>query len=463
MDRRDFVGRVGRVTAGLGALPLFGAEGAADERAIPRRTTLAAVGDCIITRKLRMRDDPAFTDLVDILREADATWANCEMTFGDEDALHPTPKGTDMNLICPPWGADELAWLGVDFMGTANNHTKDYGRGGLMSTIRELERVGIAHAGAAENLQEAARPGYVDTPGGRLAQVNTASTFPDWSQAAPMHAHVNGRAGLNPLNVEWTYQVEESLLEELRETRTELARKRGSYDEDDEEEQEAGEDLEFLGRQFAGGDATDIHSEGRREDVDRIIGDGVEIGDRNARLTVVTIHAHESYESDDRPAQFLQPFARACIDAGADAFIGAGPHLLRGVEMYRGKPIFYSLGNFLFQYESVQQIPAEVYHARDFDIHTLDPMLTYEKFDFPDDRRYWESVVPVITYEGEGDVVDIRLHPVTLGQDEPPYSRGTPVLADMETGREILERLAMLSEPYGTTIELDGGVGRVRS
>lgn len=406
-----------------------------------------------------MRDDAAFTDLVDILREADATWANCEMTFGNENELFPTPKGTDMNLLCPPWGADELAWLGVDFMGTANNHTKDYGRGGMMSTIRHLERAGIAHAGAAGNLQEAARPGYVDTPGGRVAQVNTASTFPDWSRAAPMHAHLNGRAGLNPLRVDWTYQVEESLLEELRHTKVELAKKRGSYDEEEEEEEE---DLDFLGNRFVDGEETDIRSEARPEDVDRVVSDGVTIGDRNARYTVVTIHAHESYGSDDRPARFLQPFARACIDAGADAFIGAGPHLLRGIEIYQGKPIFYSLGNFLFQYESVRQVPAEVYRARDFDIHSLDPMLTYEKFDFPDDRRYWESVVPVITYEGEGEVADIRLHPITLGQDEPPYHRGTPVLAGVEAGREIIGRLAELSEPYGTTIEFDGGVGRVR-
>ena len=456
MDRREFVGKVGQATVATSALPFL----AGDGRALPAKTTLAALGDCIITRKLRVRDDAAFLDLVDILRDADATWANCEMTFGDENELIPTPKGTDMNLLCPPWGADELAWLGVDFMGNANNHTKDYGRRGLMSTIRHLERVGISHAGAAGNLQEAARPGYVDTPGGRVAQVNTASTFPDWSRAAPMHAHVNGRAGLNPLRVDWTYQIEESLLEQLRETKTELAKVRGSYDEEDQDD-EGGDELEFLGRSFTGGDATDIRSEGRPEDVKRIVNDGVGIADRNARLTVVTIHAHESYGSDDRPAQFLQPFARACIEAGADAFVGAGPHLLRGIEIYQGKPIFYSLGNFLFQYESVRQVPAEVYQARDFDIHTLDPMLTYEKFDFPGDRRYWESVVPVITYQGEGEVTDIRLHPITLGQEEPPYHRGTPVLADSGTGREIVERLARLSEPYGTSIEFDGNVGRV--
>jgi hypothetical protein len=46
------------------------------------------------------------------------------------------------------------------------------------------------------------------------------------------------------------------------------------------------------------------------------------------------------------PRGDLRAWARAVIDAGADAVVGHGPHVLRGVEFYRGKPIFYSLGNF---------------------------------------------------------------------------------------------------------------------
>jgi hypothetical protein len=43
----------------------------------------------------------------------------------------------------------------------------------------------------------------------------------------------------------------------------------------------------------------------------------------------------------------LRKFARAVIDAGADAVVGHGPHVLRGIEFYRGRPIAYSLGNFV--------------------------------------------------------------------------------------------------------------------
>ncbi len=46
---------------------------------------------------------------------------------------------------------------------------------------------------------------------------------------------------------------------------------------------------------------------------------------------------------------FLETFSRRCVDAGADAVIGHGPHELRGIEIYHGAPIFYSLGNFLLR------------------------------------------------------------------------------------------------------------------
>nr|WP_318528309.1 CapA family protein [Mesorhizobium sp. ZC-5] len=48
------------------------------------------------------------------------------------------------------------------------------------------------------------------------------------------------------------------------------------------------------------------------------------------------------------PPDYQQSFARKMIDAGADAYVGHGPHLPRGIEIYKGRPIFYSLGNFFY-------------------------------------------------------------------------------------------------------------------
>jgi hypothetical protein len=80
--------------------------------------------------------------------------------------------------------------------------------------------------------------------------------------------------------------------------------------------------------------------------------------DRLVDLLVVTfhggaegvraLHVAEAAESLGRePRGDLRAWARAVIDAGADAVVGHGPHVLRGIEFYRGRPIAYSLGNFL--------------------------------------------------------------------------------------------------------------------
>jgi ABC-type polar amino acid transport system ATPase subunit len=81
---------------------------------------------------------------------------------------------------------------------------------------------------------------------------------------------------------------------------------------------------------------------------------------RAAELVIFSIHAHQPGNWSDTPADFIQKLAYAVIEAGADAVIGHGPHRLRGIEVYHGRPIFYSLGlrqslgvvlqdNFLFR------------------------------------------------------------------------------------------------------------------
>ena len=68
---------------------------------------------------------------------------------------------------------------------------------------------------------------------------------------------------------------------------------------------------------------------------------------RQADIVLVFVHAHEMKGADSKvAAQFVETFARVCIDAGASAVIGHGPHELRGIEVYNGGLIFYSLGNF---------------------------------------------------------------------------------------------------------------------
>ena len=138
---------------------------------------------------------------------------------------------------------------------------------------------------------------------------------------------------------------------------------------------------------------------------------------------------------------------------------GHGPHLLRGLELYKGKPIFYSLGNFIGQNELVARIPADGYERFRADPE-LKPGQVYQQRTnhdqggFSADQRYWESVVPMLTWDGR-DLRSIELLPISLGWKEPRHRRGRPRLADGAEARAILDRFAALSKPFGTTVDVD--------
>ena len=129
------------------------------------------------------------------------------------------------------------------------------------------------------------------------------------------------------------------------------------------------------------------------------------------------------------------------------------------------KPIFYSLGNFLGQNELVPKIPADGYERFRAEAD-LTPGQVYQKrtrndeAGFPADRRYWESVVPTLTYDG-GALSRIELTPITLGWKEARHRRGRPRLAEGEEARSILACFAELSRPFGTELRDDGRAVRL--
>jgi poly-gamma-glutamate synthesis protein (capsule biosynthesis protein) len=68
----------------------------------------------------------------------------------------------------------------------------------------------------------------------------------------------------------------------------------------------------------------------------------------------VVVYVHWGLEKKDKPEEYQRGLAKQYIDAGADIVIGSHPHVLQGIEYYNGKPIVYSLGNFMF-YNSINQ------------------------------------------------------------------------------------------------------------
>lgn len=480
MDRRTFLRTVG----GAAAAAATGSLTTEAEASLPGPMTIAAVGDCIPARRVSERRDRPFLDVVELLRSVDCAWANCETVFLDDGArsaggmapIAPAAKSADPHASCPPWGADELAWLGIDFVGTANNHILDWGDEGLASTLRHLDRVGIAHAGSGLDLGQAAAPAFCDTPAGRVGQVNCASTFLDYFAAGEASRTVPGRPGLNPLHVDWITEVDGELFERLEALQWELFRIAGVGEFEDLIElmkSRLPEGTALVGELlFKAGDKTDLIGIPKQEDADRLRR-AVEAARKSSRVVLATLHAHDAREDLARPALYIESHARAMIDAGADMFFAAGPHVLRGIEIYQGRPIFYSLSNFLFQYESIQRIPAASMRELGLDPATADAADLAGTIPYQFKEPFWWSVVPKITVEkgwgwpgnGEGvgpEIVEVELYPVTLGFGAPIWRRGTPELATGEKAEEILGELARLSEPYGTEIEIVDGVGRLR-
>lgn len=474
-----------------------------------KKMTLAALGDCILSKKVSVRKDPEFLKLVELVRSADCTWANCELPIVDISTSYPQFREMDIPGAAPLFVADELKWLGVDFVGLANNHTMDYGATGLFSTLQNLKRVGIGFAGAGKDLEAAARPRFVDTSGGRVGQVSCCGSFHPGTFASLTAPYVNGRPGLNPLRVGQIVQVKKESFAALKKIfgeiekhfesedrqKTAAEQKAGEKEQkpadkkstpedkkpdvkkekkDTKAAEQAGEDkeqakekkpkdeLKIAEFKIVPGDKIADVSTLDKDDLKRIT-DAVEIARRNARVVIVSNHEHRGANKQTEPAAFFKTFAKACIDAGADVVFNTGPHLLWGIEIYKGKPIFYSLGNFFFQIDA-DQFPPETYKVLGMPHDTRDGSLFLEKVHkgFFSERKYWQGFVPFITFEKGNEVTAIKLYPVTLNPDEPLYEEGYPLLASKKEGREIIAGLAKMSQPYKTVIEYRDGIGIIK-
>lgn len=414
--------------------------------------TIALAGDAIITRRLSPYKEPQFLDMIELVRSADAAFVNLEMLLHDYEPF-PASSSGGTYMRGDPSLAGELAWAGIDLVSMANNHTGDYGADGHRITRRYVEASGIVTAGTGENLAEAREARFLETQDGRIALISVSSSFTAHSVAGPAKGAVRGRPGLNPLHINSWMTMEPDNLERLRQTIQEVGLNTGRG---------GGPGLTIFGNRILPGDEAGQHSEPDPGDVEEIAA-VVRNAARLAEYVLVTIHAHNQ-------GPYLQKFARAMVDAGADMFVGHGPHFLTGIEIYKGKPIMYSLGDFIFQNETLLRLPYDNYDGQGLGNNPLAGVADFnstryqeETTGFPVRREIWEAVIAMPTFEGER-LVSLELHPISLGFGEPASVRGRPMFADRDLGRKIIQDLIDRSEPYGTTIEWleDKGIGVVR-
>src|SRR6478735_4579036 len=423
--------------------------------------SLLLTGDSILQRRLNSRDDAELRPLFDKVRAADVAFTNLEGLANDYRG-DPALESGGSHFGAPAWVLDELVAAGFDLFATATNHALDYSISGLVHSIEAMEQRGLSFAGVGRHLEDARRPCYHTHPAGTVAMISCASSFAKGQEAAAARPDLPGRPGLNPLHFETVHEVTEQQLTNLREIADQLGLeadrqakiKMGfAFPPADPSVFPLG-DMKFKTANRAQvrttANARDIAAMTRWIEEARVLSD----------LVVVSLHAHEQAGADkEQPAEFIAAFARAMIDAGADVVAGHGPHLLRGLELYKGKPIFYSLGNFIGQNELVARIPADGYERfrADPDLkpgQVYQQRTNHDQGGFPADRRYWESVVPVLTWEGS-DLHAVELLPISLGWKEPRHRRGRPRLAEGAEARAILDRFAALSKPFGTTVDVD--------
>jgi poly-gamma-glutamate synthesis protein (capsule biosynthesis protein) len=422
-----------------------------------KKISFVASGDSILTMRHSIHSEPEFIEIIERIRSADLAYTNLEVVLCDfEEYPAAEPGGTYMRS--DPAMLDEYLWYGFDIFSTANNHSLDYSVGGLLATITNLKNAGVPYSGTGENLAESREPAYIETRGGRAALISASSSFSSFGRAGPARRDMHGRPGLNPLRHETKYVVSKKSIEALKIIARELSLRQRSGNDDV---------YHFLENKFLVGDDTGVHTQPNHDDLEGNL-ESIREAKRQADWIFFSLHCHQGREEDNfKPADFIETFARKCIDTGAHAFLGHGPHFMKGIEIRDGKPIFYSLGNFIYQNMTIPRMPAEFYERFGLNKYQGTPADAYDArskkhhaYAGPHAYERWISFYPKMVFEGDR-LVELKLYPIDLGENKPRSQRGRPITAGKKLAEKILGILKNRSKPYGTEIIVENGIGIV--
>lgn len=439
-------------------------------------------GDLLLSRRLSIYKEKEYIELRNLFRKAEVGFANLESVVVDYGiGFHNISKGTFMTT--EPLFLRDIKWFGINLMSCANNHSTDWGEQGLLASIQNLKAAEISYAGIGKNYGKAAAPCYLDTPKGRVALISATSTFNEWEIATNNSTLLQGKPGINPLGFKTLYIVDDHVFEALKELGTglgfETEKKRwknlGIFTP---EEIGIGTETEytFLGKHFIKGNSFGIRTIAFERHVEENIRQ-IREARRQADWVVFSLHNHEFGRETKftkevlseltEPAEFMVNFAHQAIDEGVDVFVGHGPHIPLGIEVYKGKPIFYSLGNFINEYDTIRYLPAYAYERFKLDHYATPADFFYARSygnqkDVPADPLYWESIVAVCFFN-KGSLEKITIYPLDLGFGKPRSQRGRAVIAGSMLGEKILGRMAQLSKTLGTQMTIIGNQGEIYS
>jgi len=437
----------------------------------PDAMRFIAAGSAMYTRRVSVSRNKDFLDLVELIRSCDISFMNMEGLIRDEKAYPLKPYSFASYFNGETWLAEEYKWTGFNMCSLANNHTTDWSPEAMYTTEKLLDAAGIVHAGTGVNLTAARQPAYADTPKGRVALISIDSSyeyheFAQVQMASEPRGSVPGRPGMNGIRFNCYYQVDKQTLVDLRAIQKKLGLRMPTVNKEADNE----DDLFFSnggapGIRFTLGEEVGFHTKAVQKDVEanlRWVENAAAMSDH----VLVTHHTHAQGDHKSGPfalvpAHFVRDFAHACIDSGATAFLGHGMHG-KGVEIYKGKPIFYDLGWFSWQVETLSRIPSDGYENWGLDANATPT-------DFAKARPgggfgsagFFDGVLSEFTMDGD-KLVGVKLHPITMGRELPVWQHGLPMLARGATAKAIIERYQKMSEAFGTRIDFEDGVGVIR-
>lgn len=364
----------------------------------PAKATVrfAFVGDVLWRDPLP--ETEAVAAALDLIGRADVAFGNLEGPASARGTAAPKP----IRLRMDPGRLDDLARAGFRVVSVANNHILDYGIEAFLDTLEQLARRQIAAVGGAVNLQAARQPAVLTVDGVKVAFLAAASTLP------PGFAAGDDRPGIAPIHVSETFQVDPGISLEQP------------------------------------GTSPFVHTRAWGPDIESAQA-AVRQARQSADLVIFSIHwgvpAFWRAPFQGELAEYQQPLGRALIDAGADLVVGHHPHSLHGIETYRGKPIVYSLGNFIFH------MPASIERS------PLLLRLPHHMEGLRDES--WTASMIFVLQLGPAGTAAYEVWPLALDR------AGNPSLLEGNEARTLIERIAVLSAPLGARVVFAEGRGRL--
>ena len=442
---------------------------------------IIATGDTMINRKLdAYKNKEGFSRIVRLLQDADVSVANLETLLHDYEG-YPAESSGGTYMRGPPGAVRDLEWAGFNIVSAATNHTGDYSHGGMEATMRTLDNSELSYAGIGKNLAEARSPDYTESSTGRAALVSCCSTMTPESSAGDQRPDMHGRPGLSPLRYNTVYKATDETLSKIRSVSESLGLedvKKSIRDNHPQKYNDENEDKFYFFNPagpyngdelvFKRGDENKVFRNANKKDI-KAITKQIQASKRQADIALVSLHYHEGVGgkvNESSVPDFVESFAHSCIDNGADMFIGHGSHTLSGIEIYNDAPIFYGLGNFLAQNETVSRFPSEFYNRYGLDEMKSLPADAFDERLLDDDRNpvrgheYWETILPVCEFK-DNMIDSITLYPIDLGMNRNRPHRGVPFVASGQKSEQIIRRVDRLSTQYGTSVSFEDEKGFV--